>query len=79
MLEKKVIDYRVQRPTYIPSEKENNFNLSNDPLLPYKAMGTFWGILILLGVGWAVILIFMHSPQPKPHQSPPNLMIEGTK
>ena len=68
MPEKKVIDYGIQRPTYVPSKKENNFDSSNDPFLPYKAMGTFWGILILLGVGLAGLLISMHSQQPKTHQ-----------
>jgi hypothetical protein len=76
---KKILNYGAKEPTYVPSKKENSFDLSNDPFLPYKAMGTFWGVLIILGIGLASILIYSHTPQPRPDQLPPNLMIEGTK
>lgn len=64
--------------TYIPSQRENKFDQSEDPALPYKAMGTFWAILIGVMITLSAVLLVSHHAH-SPSQVPPNLLIEGTQ
>jgi hypothetical protein len=61
--------------TYVPNQKENKFKQSQDPELPYKAMGTYWGILIGLMVALSAALLFTYRHRVT-HPPPPNLLLD---
>lgn len=64
---------------YTSAAKEPKFAKSEDPELPFKAMGTFWAILLGLAMVMTSILVLSHRAVVSPSTNPPNLMIQGSK
>jgi hypothetical protein len=81
--------FRDERPTSLPyggkvfslytsSAKEAKFAKSGDPQLPFKAVGTFWAVLMALALVMVSILMVTHRTY-SPKTFPPSLLLDGSK